>query len=74
MLHDTIMSLVVVLVIIGLACAWKWSVPGNHSSTASGEGPSTMGVSPCSMRHRPATDPDPLRKSRTGILRPSDST
>jgi hypothetical protein len=36
MLHDTIMSLVVVLVIIGLACAWKWSVPGNHSSTASG--------------------------------------
>ena len=36
MLHDTIMSLVVVLVIIGLAIVWKWSVPGNHSSTASG--------------------------------------
>jgi hypothetical protein len=36
MLHDTIMSLVVVLVIIGLAVAWKWSVPGNHASTTSG--------------------------------------
>jgi menaquinol-cytochrome c reductase cytochrome b/c subunit len=36
MLHDTIMSLVVVLVIIGLAVVWKWSIPGNHSNTASG--------------------------------------
>jgi len=36
MLHDTIMSLVVVVVIIGLAVVWKWSVPGNHASTASG--------------------------------------
>jgi len=36
MLHDTIMSLVVVLVIIGLAVAWKWSVPGHHTGTASG--------------------------------------
>jgi hypothetical protein len=36
MLHDTIMSLVVVAVIIGLAIVWKWSVPGNHASTASG--------------------------------------
>ncbi len=36
MLHDTIMSLVVVLVIIGLAVVWKWTIPGNHTSTASG--------------------------------------
>jgi menaquinol-cytochrome c reductase cytochrome b/c subunit len=36
MLHDTIMSLVVVIVIITLAVIWKWSVPGNHASTASG--------------------------------------
>ena len=36
MLHDTIMSLVVVVVIIALAVIWKWSVPGNHTSTASG--------------------------------------
>ena len=36
MLHDTIMSLVVVAVIISLAVVWKWSVPGNHASTASG--------------------------------------
>ena len=36
MLHDTIMSLVVVLVIIALACIWKWSVPGAHVGTTSG--------------------------------------
>jgi menaquinol-cytochrome c reductase cytochrome b/c subunit len=36
MLHDTIMSLVVVCVIVALAVIWKWSVPGNHASTASG--------------------------------------
>lgn len=36
MLHDTIMSLVVVAVIVTLAVIWKWSVPGNHASTASG--------------------------------------
>jgi cytochrome c553 len=36
MLHDTIMSLVVVMVIVGLAIIWKWTVPGNHASTASG--------------------------------------
>ena len=30
MWHDTIMSFVVVVVIIVLACAWKWSVPGDH--------------------------------------------
>ncbi|HEX4521012.1 MAG TPA: c-type cytochrome [Gaiellaceae bacterium] len=36
MLHDTIMSLVVVVVIITLAVIWKWSVPGDHASTASG--------------------------------------
>jgi mono/diheme cytochrome c family protein len=36
MLHDTIMSLVVVIVIIGLAVVWKFSVPGDHTSTESG--------------------------------------
>ncbi|HVV57188.1 MAG TPA: hypothetical protein VHC45_02410 [Gaiellaceae bacterium] len=36
MLHDTIMSLVVVAVIIGLACVWKWSTPGDHTSTSPG--------------------------------------
>src|SRR5260221_13539931 len=30
MLHDTIMSLVVVLVIDGLAIIWKYTTPGNH--------------------------------------------
>jgi mono/diheme cytochrome c family protein len=32
MFHDTVMSLVVVLVIIGLACVWKWTIPGSHHS------------------------------------------
>ncbi len=36
MLHDTIMSLLVVVVIIALAVIWKWSVPGNHANTDSG--------------------------------------
>jgi menaquinol-cytochrome c reductase cytochrome b/c subunit len=36
MLHDTIMSLVVVVVIIGLAVIWKWSTPGHHTSTDPG--------------------------------------
>ena len=36
MLHDTIMSLVVVIVIIVLAIIWKWTVPGDHANTASG--------------------------------------
>jgi menaquinol-cytochrome c reductase cytochrome b/c subunit len=36
MLHDTIMSLVVVAVIIGLAVVWKWSVPGTHTGTTPG--------------------------------------
>jgi menaquinol-cytochrome c reductase cytochrome b/c subunit len=36
MLHDTIMSLVVVIVIVALAVIWKWTVPGHHASTASG--------------------------------------
>jgi mono/diheme cytochrome c family protein len=30
MLHDTIMSLVVVCVIVGLAVVWKYTTPGNH--------------------------------------------
>ena len=36
MWHDTIMSFVVVLVIVGLAVVWKWSVPGGHTGTTSG--------------------------------------
>ena len=36
MWHDTIMSFVVVLVIVVLACIWKWSVPGGHVGTSSG--------------------------------------
>ena len=36
MLHDTIMSLVVVAVIIGLACIWKWTTSGDHTSTEPG--------------------------------------
>jgi cytochrome c553 len=30
MFHDTVMSLIVVCVIIGLACVWKWTIPGAH--------------------------------------------
>jgi mono/diheme cytochrome c family protein len=37
MLHDTIMSLVVVVVIIGLATVWKFSIPGSdNEGTESG--------------------------------------
>ena len=36
MYHDTVMSLVVVIVIIALAVVWKWSVPGDHANTQSG--------------------------------------
>jgi menaquinol-cytochrome c reductase cytochrome b/c subunit len=36
MFHDTVMSLVVILVIIGLACIWKWTTPGNHTGTGAG--------------------------------------
>ncbi|MGE5274804.1 MAG: c-type cytochrome [Verrucomicrobiota bacterium] len=36
MFHDTVMSLVVVLVIIGLACIWKWTTPGDHTGTGAG--------------------------------------
>jgi len=31
MFHDTVMSFVVVLVIIGLAVIWKWTTPGAHT-------------------------------------------
>ncbi|HEX7626879.1 MAG TPA: c-type cytochrome [Gaiellaceae bacterium] len=34
--HDTVMSLVVVAVIIGLAIVWKYSVPGNHTGSEAG--------------------------------------
>jgi mono/diheme cytochrome c family protein len=36
MLHDTIMSLVVVVVIVGLAVVWYWSTPGDHEGIESG--------------------------------------
>ena len=36
MLHDTIMSLVVVCVIIGLAVVWKYTTPGNHHTIEAG--------------------------------------
>jgi menaquinol-cytochrome c reductase cytochrome b/c subunit len=36
MWHDTIMSFVVVLVIIGLAIVWKYSTPGDHHTTEAG--------------------------------------
>jgi menaquinol-cytochrome c reductase cytochrome b/c subunit len=36
MLHDTIMSLVVVLVITGLAIVWKYTTPGDHHTTEAG--------------------------------------
>jgi mono/diheme cytochrome c family protein len=36
MLHDTIMSLVVVLVIIALSAIWKFTIPGDHTSVESG--------------------------------------
>jgi menaquinol-cytochrome c reductase cytochrome b/c subunit len=36
MLHDTIMSLVVVSVITGLAIVWKYSTPGDHQNVEAG--------------------------------------
>ena len=36
MWHDTIMSFVVVVVIIGLTIVWKYSTPGNHHGTEAG--------------------------------------
>src|SRR6058998_2090307 len=36
MFHDTVMSLVVVGVIIGLAVVWKWTIPGDHTGTGAG--------------------------------------
>jgi cytochrome c553 len=36
MFHDTVMSLVVVVVIIGLAIVWKWTTPGNHVGSGAG--------------------------------------
>jgi mono/diheme cytochrome c family protein len=36
MFHDTLMSLVVVAVIIGLAIVWKWTTPGNHTGIGAG--------------------------------------
>jgi mono/diheme cytochrome c family protein len=36
MFHDTVMSLVVVCVIVGLACIWKWTIPGDHTGTGAG--------------------------------------
>src|SRR5438477_8291367 len=36
MFHDTVMSLVVVGVIIGLAVIWKWTLPDQHDGTKPG--------------------------------------
>jgi cytochrome c553 len=36
MFHDTVMSLVVVCVITGLAIVWKYSTPGDHIGTEAG--------------------------------------
>jgi menaquinol-cytochrome c reductase cytochrome b/c subunit len=36
MFHDTVMSLVVVVVIIALAVIWKWTIPGDHTGTGAG--------------------------------------
>ena len=36
MLHDTIMSLVVVVVIVGLAIVWKYTTPGDHHTIEPG--------------------------------------
>src|SRR5215831_10064151 len=36
MFHDTVMSLVVVIVIIGLAIVWKYTTPGDHQTTEAG--------------------------------------
>jgi mono/diheme cytochrome c family protein len=36
MFHDTVMSLVVVCVIVGLAIVWKYSTPGNHIGIEAG--------------------------------------
>ncbi|HVC86508.1 MAG TPA: c-type cytochrome [Gaiellaceae bacterium] len=36
MFHDTLMSLVVVAVIIGLAVVWRYTTPGNHITTQAG--------------------------------------
>jgi menaquinol-cytochrome c reductase cytochrome b/c subunit len=36
MFHDTVMSFVVVAVIIGLACIWKWTLPDQHQPTRAG--------------------------------------
>src|SRR5438874_2998701 len=36
MFHDTVMSLVVVCVIVGLAIIWKWTTPGDHNGTDPG--------------------------------------
>src|SRR5581483_10690715 len=36
MFHDTVMSLVVVAVIAGLAIVWKYTTPGDHHTTAAG--------------------------------------
>src|SRR5919197_2916660 len=36
MFHDTVMSLVVVSVIVALAVIWKFTIPGDHTSTKPG--------------------------------------
>ena len=48
MLHDTIMSLAVVVVIIGLATIWKWTIEDPHPESEGVEGCGMPGLEPCS--------------------------
>jgi cytochrome c553 len=48
MLHDTIMSLWIVIVIIALAAIWKWTIEDPHPAVEGGEGCGMPGLEPCS--------------------------
>jgi hypothetical protein len=48
MLHDTIMSLVIVVLIVVLATIWKWSIDDPHPAVEGGEGCGVNGLPPCS--------------------------
>ena len=64
MLHDTIMSLFVVVVIITLAVVWKWTIPGNQASSRAIR-PRSPPAGRAALRqagrpgHRPASSPGP---------------
>jgi len=48
MLHDTIMSLVVVVLIVALAAIWKWTIDDPHPAVEGEEGCGVGGLAPCS--------------------------